>query len=123
MKNRVVCRIRNYTSCNPYEIAASEGITVLHSKLGPNIYGFSHTYKRQQMIVINNALPTKLARFVCAHELGFHVLYPSNNLAPHILYARRSVDKDAAQIAIDILFKNKIFAYLPRHTVLSPAYL
>ena len=118
-----MCRIRNYYSCNPYEIAASEGITVFHSELGHNIYGFSHTYKRQQMIVINKSLPSKVAKFVCAHELGHQMLHPTNNLTPHILFSDHKVDREIARFIIQILVRNKLYSYIPKHNVLSPVYV
>ncbi len=75
IKQIVEKMIRKHGTNNPFEIASQKGIVLLFEPLG-GIYGYHHTFRRIQIIHINDELDEPMKRFVCAHELGHAVLHP-----------------------------------------------
>ena len=44
------------------------------------MYGYSHTYKRQSFIHLNKNCSLKTKRLVCAHELGYLLIHPKEEI-------------------------------------------
>ena len=65
---------RKYETRNPFDLAASLGIIVLHEPLG-EIQGYYNRCYQQKFIHINDGLSGDAACFTCAHELGHTIQY------------------------------------------------
>ncbi|MDK0615806.1 ImmA/IrrE family metallo-endopeptidase [Clostridium perfringens] len=52
---------------------------MLEEDLG-EVYGYSHTYKRQSFIHLNKNCLLKTKRLVCAHELGYLLIHPKEEI-------------------------------------------
>lgn len=61
---------------DPFLLASLLGI---HTKMAPlgHLKGFYVILEHMPFIVLNNTLPRDLAKVVCAHELGHHILHRS----------------------------------------------
>lgn len=108
---RVVRDIRRkHNSSDPFTIAASSGIKILHLDIG-NTYGFFHVYRRMPMIILNQYLPDSLQNFVCAHELGHSLLHRGVNtpyLKAHTLFSVDKIEKEANTFAVELLLPDDI---------------
>ncbi|MGM9571244.1 MAG: ImmA/IrrE family metallo-endopeptidase [bacterium] len=69
----------NYRTNNPFEIADLLDIILIECKLGPELRGTYHYYKRQKIIYINEDYEEASKRITCAHELGHGILHPREN--------------------------------------------
>ena len=100
------CRTRD-----PFEIAKSLGVEVLHcDDFGP-LKGMYRVIKRNRFIFINRDLPEQMQRIVCAHELGHDQLHRNlakdNPLREFMLYDMKSKPEYEANIvASEILLDN-----------------
>ncbi|MDZ5253767.1 ImmA/IrrE family metallo-endopeptidase [Clostridium sp. LIBA-8841] len=71
--------VEKYGLRDPLEITLAMGIVLLEEDLG-DIYGYSHTYKRQRFIHLNKSCSLKTKRLVCAHELGYLLIHPKEEI-------------------------------------------
>lgn len=71
--------VKKYGLRDPLEITLAMGIILLEEDLG-EIYGYSHTYKRQRFIHLNKNCSLKTKRLVCAHELGYLLIHPKEEI-------------------------------------------
>lgn len=83
--------IVKYGLRDPLEIVEMKGIVLLEDKLG-EIYGYSHTYKRQSFIHLNKNCSIKTKRLVCAHELGYLLIHPKEEM--HVVTDASLIPKD-----------------------------
>ena len=79
IKNLAKQLIKKYGLNDPLEIAVAKGIILLEEDLG-EVYGYSHTYKRQSLIHLNKNCSLKTKRLVCAHELGYLLIHPKEEI-------------------------------------------
>ncbi|MDT9335066.1 ImmA/IrrE family metallo-endopeptidase [Clostridium perfringens] len=79
IKNLAKQLIKKYGLNDPLEIALAKGIILLEEDLG-EVYGYSHTYKRQSLIHLNKNCSLKIKRLVCAHELGYLLIHPKEEI-------------------------------------------
>lgn len=63
----------------PFEIADRMNIHIKHVELPRNVRGFYFFANNHGVIALNNRLSPAWQRFVCAHEIGHHVLHPHAN--------------------------------------------
>ena len=71
-----VCRLaEKHGTRDPFELCRLMGITVRCKDLGTAMKGYYIYISRIKNIVINSRVPQKLARILCAHELGHAVLH------------------------------------------------
>ncbi|MGU8238001.1 ImmA/IrrE family metallo-endopeptidase [Clostridium perfringens] len=79
IKNLAKQLIKKYGLNDPLEIVLAKGIILLEEDLG-EVYGYSHTYKRQSLIHLNKNCSLKIKRLVCAHELGYLLIHPKEEI-------------------------------------------
>ncbi|HAT4144841.1 TPA: ImmA/IrrE family metallo-endopeptidase [Clostridium perfringens] len=79
IKNLVDKLVKKYDLRDPFEISLAENIIILEEDLG-DIYGYSHTYKRQRFIHLNKKCSFKLKKLICAHELGYLLIHPREDI-------------------------------------------
>ncbi|EGT3619363.1 MULTISPECIES: ImmA/IrrE family metallo-endopeptidase [Clostridium] len=101
IKNLAKQLIKKYGLNDPLEIALAKGIILLEEDLG-EVYGYSHTYKRQRFIHLNKNCLLKTKRLVCAHELGYLLIHPKEEI--HVITYSSLEPKD------DFERYDKIFA-------------
>ncbi|MDM0720086.1 ImmA/IrrE family metallo-endopeptidase [Clostridium perfringens] len=79
IKNLANQLVKKYGLRDPLEIVLAKGIILLEEDLG-EVYGYSHTYKRQSFIHLNKNCSLKTKRLVCAHELGYLLIHPKEEI-------------------------------------------
>lgn len=79
IKNLVDKLVKKYDTRDPFELAKAKNIIILEEDLG-NIYGYSNTYKRQRFIHLNKKCPFKVQKLICAHELGYLLIHPKEEI-------------------------------------------
>lgn len=79
IKNLANQLVKKYGLRDPFEISLAENIIILEKDLG-DIYGYSHTYKRQRFIHLNKKCSFKLKKLICAHELGYLLIHPKEDI-------------------------------------------
>lgn len=102
--------VRKHGTNNPFKIAAKKNILVLFEPLG-GMMGYFNTYKRIQMIHINNCLDEDEQRFTCAHELGHALLHPKVNtpfLRRHTLQSIDKIEREANELAVELLIPDEL---------------
>lgn len=71
--------VKQYATCDPYELASYLKITIIIDKMPLSIKGFYSNVMDMQFIYINSELDEINRRVVCAHELGHALLHPCAN--------------------------------------------
>ena len=71
---RVEKLLAKYKTRDPYKLARQCGIELIVKDLGA-LGGFYKVIYRNPFIFLNKSLPRSMARLVCAHELGHHLLH------------------------------------------------
>ncbi|EIJ79174.1 hypothetical protein PB1_16494 [Bacillus methanolicus PB1] len=110
IKGIVTKLIQTYKTNNPFEIAQAKNIYLRFQDL-VNTYGYYSTYKRIQMIHINNRLDEHMQRFVCAHELGHAILHPRSNtpfLRNKTLFSIDKIEVEANTFAVELLLPDEL---------------
>lgn len=79
IKNLVNDLVKKFEIRDPFEITLAKGIKLLEEDLG-NVYGYSLTYKRKQVISVNSKCNFKIRKLICAHELGYLLIHKSENI-------------------------------------------
>ena len=88
-----------YDTNNPFQIARERNIRILHQPLKTTL-GFYVRYRRIQNIILNDALPEGMQRFVCAHELGHSILHADLNVPKLTSYTLFSRDTFAVELLL-----------------------
>lgn len=94
---------------DPFRLAQSMNVIVQHLPLGSTL-GFTVTYKRIPVIVINDTITDGLASFVCAHELGHILLHKNINtpwLKRHTFYSIDKYEREANTFAVELLLSDE----------------
>lgn len=107
---RVVTKLikKHDTSC-PLTLAKRLNVEVEFVNLGKKFLGFYSKKGRVPVITINNNVSEKQQLFICAHELGHHVLQPGLNtpfLAKNTFFSTDIYEIEAHTFAIELLFYN-----------------
>ncbi len=100
---------KEHETRNPFDLAVSLGIIVLHEPLG-EIQGYYNCCYRQQFIHINQELNGYDALFTCAHEVGHAVLHPGINtpfLRKHTMFSVEKIETEADHFALELLFDDE----------------
>ncbi|WP_300260086.1 ImmA/IrrE family metallo-endopeptidase [Clostridium sp.] len=79
IKNLANQLIKKYELRDPLEITLAKGVILLEEDL-KEVYGYSHTYKRQSFIHLNKNCSLKTKRLICAHELGYIIIHPKEEI-------------------------------------------
>ena len=90
---------------DPFRLAKDLGISILYCTLG-NTLGYTVTYKRIPVIVLNDGLDERLMSFVCAHELGHAVMHKNVNtpwLKRHTFFSINRYEREANTFAVELL--------------------
>lgn len=109
-KEEALKQIKKYATNDPFEIAEQKGIVVIYEKLGSAL-GYYNSYKRIRFIHINEDINEKLAKFVCAHELGHSILHPDANAPFMKVNTFLSIDRievEANTFAVELLLTDKV---------------
>ncbi len=99
-----------YDTNNPFEIARERNIRILHQPLKTTL-GFYVRYRRIQNIILNDALPEGMQRFVCAHELGHSILHADLNvpkLTRYTMFSRDKFEMQANAFAVELLLPDEL---------------
>ena len=95
---------------DPFRLAKDLGISILYCTLG-NTLGYTVTYKRIPVIVLNEGLDERLMSFVCAHELGHAVMHKNVNtpwLKRHTFFSIDRYEREANTFAVELLFSDEL---------------
>ncbi len=117
---------KEHDTRNPFDLAASLGVIVLHEPLG-EIQGFYHCCYRQQFIHINEKLDGYEALFTCAHEVGHSILHQGINtpfLRKHTLFSVAKIETEADRFALELLFDDEeLLPFLTRSITDAAAFM
>lgn len=117
---------RKYETRNPFDLAASLGIIVLHEPLG-EILGYYNRCYKQKFIHINEELDGYLATFTCAHEVAHAILHPNLStpfLRAHTRFSVEKFENEADRFALDFLYDdNELLPFLERTISDAAAYM
>ena len=117
---------RKYETRNPFDLAASLGIIVLHEPLG-EILGYYNRCYKQKFIHINEELDGYLATFTCAHEVAHAILHPNLStqfLRAHTIFSVEKFENEADRFALDFLYDdNELLPFLERTISDAAAYM
>ena len=108
-----------YDTNNPFQIARERNIRILHQPLKTTL-GFYVRYRRIQNIILNDALPEEMQRFVCAHELGHSLLHADLNvpkLTSYTLFSRDKFELQANTFAVELLLPDDVLQENPDCTI------
>lgn len=98
--------VRKFKTRNPFRIADSLGLTVIHTPLR-GIRGFYQYVARCGIIYLDSSLPEHESRFVCAHEIGHALLHRGCNrifMDSHTYFPVNRYEVEANRFAVDLLF-------------------
>lgn len=112
--------IKLYGLNDPLEIALGKGIIILEENL-KNISGYSLKYKRQGIIHLNKNSSLMTKRIVCAHELGYLLIHPKEEL--HVLDNKNLKPKDDFERYAQIFAANLLIpdSLLEKHKGKTPS--
>jgi len=99
----------NGASC-PFKLSKIFKVGILYEDLGTMMGYYSRDY-RFKFIHINQNLPSRMQRFVCAHELGHALLHPDVNtpfLSRCTLFSKSKVERQANIFAVELLMPDKL---------------
>lgn len=97
--------LNKFKTNDPFKIAKKMNIHMIFEDL-EEIYGYFFKYKRSLFININNKLPERLQRYVCAHELGHAIQHQDQNtayLSKHTLFSTDKLEVEANKYAVELL--------------------
>lgn len=109
IKNIVLELVKQNNTSNPYELASSLNILVLHEDLG-TINGYYNKPLRMKQIHINCVLNEHDAEYTCAHELGHAILHPNANtpfLRSNTLISIDKMEIEANSFAVNLLISDE----------------
>lgn len=95
---------------DPFRLADALDIPITYCNLGSTL-GYTVTYKRIPVIVLNEGLDERLMSFVCAHELGHAVMHKNVNtpwLKRHTFFSIDRYEREANTFAVELLFYDEL---------------
>ena len=95
---------------SPFKLSKIFKIGILYEDLGTMLGYYSKDY-RFKFIHINQNLPSRMQRFVCAHELGHALLHPDVNtpfLTQYTLFSKSKIERQANIFAVELLLPDDL---------------
>lgn len=99
----------NYSTRDPFLLAKALNIPITYCALGDTL-GYTITYKRIPVIVLNKDIEEQIAPFVCAHELGHAVMHRNINtpwLKQHTFFSIDKYERQANIFAVELLLSDE----------------
>ena len=96
---------RKYHSRDPFEIIQEMNAILIYTHL-EGIRGLYQYFQRNHIIYIDDGLPDREQRFVCAHEMGHMLLHRKMNavfMERHTFLNRNKFEIEANRFAMDLL--------------------
>ena len=118
VKEIVQTLIMEKGTSSPFKLSKIFKIGILYEDLGTMLGYYSKDY-RFKFIHINQNLPNRKRRFVCAHELGHAILHPDVNtpfLSQYTLFSKSKVERQANTFAVELLMPDDL---LVEHSEIS----
>ncbi len=109
----------HYDTNSPFDIARERNIGILYEPMKTTL-GFYVRYRRIQNIILNDALPEGMQRFVCAHELGHSILHADLNvpkLTSYTLFSRDKFELQANSFAVELLMPDDLLCEYPECSI------
>ena len=109
----------HYDTNSPFDIARERNIGILYEPMKTTL-GFYVRYRRIQNIILNDALPEGMQRFVCAHELGHSILHADLNvpkLTSYTLFSRDKFELQANSFAVELLLPDDLLCEYPECSI------
>lgn len=109
---------RKYRSRDPFEIIQGMNAILVYTHL-EGIRGFYQYFQRNHIIYIDDGLPDREQRFVCAHEMGHMLLHRKMNaifMDRHTFLNRNKFEIEANRFAMDLLVSDDILDEYKEYT-------
>lgn len=110
---------RQHHSRNPFEIIKGLNVILLFVPL-EGVRGFYQYFQRNNIIYIDESLPTHEQIFVCAHELGHMFLHKKSNTIFMDTYTNFNTSKyenEANKFAMELLIPDNFLIENQNYTV------
>lgn len=109
---------RKYRSRDPFEIIQGMNAILVYTHL-EGIRGLYQYFQRNHIIYIDDDLPDREQRFVCAHEMGHMLLHRKMNaifMERHTFLNRNKFEIEANMFAMDLLVSDDILEEYREYT-------
>ena len=109
---------RKYRSRDPFEIIQGMNAILVYTHL-EEIRGLYQYFQRNHIIYIDDDLPDREQRFVCAHEMGHMLLHRKMNaifMERHTFLNRNKFEIEANMFAMDLLVSDDILEEYREYT-------
>ncbi len=109
---------RKYHSRDPFEIIQEMNAILIYTHL-EGIRGLYQYFQRNHIIYIDDGLPDREQRFVCAHEMGHMLLHRKMNavfMERHTFLNRNKFEIEANRFAMDLLVSDDILDEYKEYT-------
>lgn len=109
---------RKYRSRDPFEIIQEMNAILIYTHL-EGIRGLYQYFQRNHIIYIDDGLPDREQRFVCAHEMGHMLLHRKMNavfMERHTFLNRNKFEIEANRFAMDLLVSDDILDEYKEYT-------
>lgn len=109
---------RKYRSRDPFEIIQEMNAILIYTHL-EGIRGLYQYFQRNHIIYIDDGLPDREQRFVCAHEMGHMLLHRKMNaifMERHTFLNRNKFEIEANMFAMDLLVSDDILEEYREYT-------
>ena len=105
--------IKKYKTRCPYEIANMSNIYIRREDLPTGIMGVAVKALRRKYIILSSNIDSYTERFVCAHELGHHILHPGHSykFITESLFVNDKYENQANEFAVRLLFDPATLEY------------
>lgn len=107
-----------YHSRDPFEIIQGMNVILVYTHL-EGIRGFYQYFQRNDIIYINDGMPDREQRFVCAHEMGHMLLHRKTNaifMDRHTFLNRNKFEIEANMFAMELLVSDDILEEYREYT-------
>lgn len=101
--------VRKYGTRDPFRLAKELGMIVIRTPL-QGIRGFYQHIQRCVIIYVDSALDARVARFVCAHEIGHALMHRGYNrifMDTHTYFTTRKHEVESDRFAVDLLYDDE----------------
>ena len=101
---------RKYHSRDPFEIIQGMNAILVYTHL-EGIRGLYQYFQRNHIIYIDDGLPDREQRFVCAHEMGHMLLHRKMNavfMERHTFLNRNKFEIEANTFAMELLIDDSV---------------
>lgn len=104
--------MKKYKTRCPFEIAENKNIIIRYEALPEHIKGMTVRVLRRRYILLNKSNSFVWNRFVCAHELGHHLMHPGHNyqFIKESLFVANKFEREANEFASNLLIDPKFIS-------------